>query len=97
MEYRIFLTESSKEDLDHLKVHDQRIVLAGIFAFLKQDAEVESRRRKMLRPNPIAPWELRIDRFRVFYTVEEKRTVKVIAVGYKEHNRLFIRGLEAPL
>jgi len=56
------------------------------------DADVETKRRKQLRPNPIAPWELRIGDYRVFYEVPEAGVVRVLAVGDKRHNELFIRG-----
>jgi mRNA-degrading endonuclease RelE of RelBE toxin-antitoxin system len=59
---------------------------------LAVDADVESKRRKPLRPNPVAPWELRIGAFRTFYEIEEDRDVRVLAIGHKEHNDLFIRG-----
>jgi len=66
---------------------------------LKIDAETETRRKKPLRSNPTATWELRLDKFRVFYIVERKdakemtiRNLKVVAVGRKEHNEIFIRG-----
>jgi mRNA-degrading endonuclease RelE of RelBE toxin-antitoxin system len=63
-----------------------------VLTHLKYDAEVRSRRKKPFEENPLAPWELRIGRFRVFYTIEAGKTVKVVAVGHKEHNELFIRG-----
>jgi len=51
-----------------------------------------------LRPNDLSAWELRVDRCRVFYDVSaEEATVTVKAVGWKEHNRLFIRGREFQL
>jgi len=37
---------------------------------------VETRNRKKLRPNPLAPWELRIGKARVFYDVEESVSLK---------------------
>ena len=41
---------------------------------------------------------MRIDRFRVFYDVDdEAETVKVVAVGYKKGNRLIIRDKEFDL
>ena len=45
-----------------------------------------------MRPNPIAPWELRIGRLRVYYDVEEKPEFKVAvrAVGVKAQNRVRI-------
>lgn len=54
----------------------------------------ETRNRKPLRPNLIAPWELRIGNLRAFYdvTLEHSNIVKILAVGYKEGNTLFIAG-----
>lgn len=97
MEYRVSLTESAKQDIAYFEVHEQRIIVAGIIAHLQVDAKVSTRKKKPLRPNPIAPWELRIGKFRVFYSTEESETVKVVAVGHKEHNELFIRGKKVQL
>ena len=97
MEYQISLTESAKEDIACFEVRDQRIIVAGVISHLKADAEIRTGRKKPLRPNPVAPWELRLGRFRVFYSIEGGRTVKVVAVGYKERNELFIRGSEIQL
>jgi mRNA-degrading endonuclease RelE of RelBE toxin-antitoxin system len=80
--------------------------VAGIISHLKVDAEVQTKRKKPLRSNRISPWELRLDKFRVFYSIEESKTarteskaksVKVVAVGHKEHNDLFIRGKKVEL
>ena len=92
MEYRISLTESAQGDIAHLEAHEQRIIVAGIIAHLKADAERRTRKKKPLRPNPMAPWELRLDRYRAFSPVEAGNTVKIVAVGHKKHNDLFIRG-----
>ena len=45
-----------------------------------------------MRPNPIAPWELRIGNLRVYYDVEEEpgRKVVILAVGVKQRNRVRI-------
>ena len=53
---------------------------------------VETRNRKPMRPNPVAPWELRIGNLRVYYDVEEEPepTVFIRAVGIKERNRVRI-------
>ena len=56
MEYEISLTESAKKDIAFFEASDQRVIVAGIIAHLKTDAETETRRKKQLRPNPIAPW-----------------------------------------
>ena len=55
-------------------------------------ANAPSKRRKQLAENLIAPWELRVGKYRVFYQLENGAIVKIVAVGYKEHNDLFIRG-----
>jgi len=43
-----------------------------------------------MRPNPVAPWELRIANLRVYYDVEEKpeAVVFIRAVGVKQRNRV---------
>lgn len=52
-----------------------------------------------MRPNPLAPWELRIGDLRVYYDVEEGPEPKVLirAVGIKERNRVRIGGKEFEL
>jgi mRNA-degrading endonuclease RelE of RelBE toxin-antitoxin system len=59
----------------------------------------ETRNRKPLRPNDLAAWEARIGgRYRVFYGVDATANrVLVKAVGWKEHNKQFIRGKEYQL
>jgi len=50
-----------------------------------------------MRPNPLAPWELRIRNLRVYFSVEEEpeRVAKIRAIGVKKQgNRLFIGGEE---
>jgi len=45
-----------------------------------------------MRPNPVAPWELRIGVLRVYYDVEEEpaSVVYVRAVGVKQRNQVRI-------
>jgi hypothetical protein len=45
-----------------------------------------------MRPNPVAPWELRIGNLRVYYDVEEEpeASVYIRAVGVKLRNRVRI-------
>jgi hypothetical protein len=47
-----------------------------------------------MRPNALAPWELRIGKLRVYYDVEEapEQMVYIRAVGIKEANRVRIAG-----
>lgn len=97
MRFFLRLTDSAIEDLDYFRKNERQMISEAIALFLTHDANVETRRRKPLRPNRIAPWELRIDDYRVFYDFEEDDKVKVVAVGYKEHNDLYIRGRKVEL
>jgi hypothetical protein len=87
----------------HLRAIDPRqlsLIRSETEAQLQFDPDVETRNRKPLK-RPIAfgaEWELRFgpdNRFRVFYQVNtESREVRVLAVGVKDRNRLFIGGEE---
>ena len=52
-----------------------------------------------MRPNPLAPWELRIEELRVYYEIEElpEQVVTIVAVGVKDRNRVLIGGKEIKL
>ena len=54
----------------------------------------ETKNRKQLRPNPLAPWELRVANWRVFYDVhtEPEPVVNVVAIGEKRRNEIWIAG-----
>lgn len=97
MEFSVRLTDSAIEDLEFFRKNERRSISNGIAHFLKRDAKVATRRRKPLRPNRLAQWELRIDDYRVFYDFADDDVVKVVAVGHKEHNDLFIRGKKVDL
>lgn len=60
---------------------------------------VETRNRKHLAANPIAPWELRIGEHRVYFEVREdpERVVRVVAVGRKIRDKVLIGGVEVKL
>ena len=66
---------------------------------LAYEPTVENRNRKRLRPNPVAPWELRVGHLRVNFDVEEepRRMVTIHAVGTKDRSRLLIGGEEVEL
>ena len=92
MKYRI---EYSRDALEHLRLltaREQRLVLDRADRMLAHDPAVETRNRKPMRPNPLAPWELRIGNIRVYYDIEEapECIVVILAVGIKERNRVRI-------
>ncbi len=97
MKFLIRSTPSADQDLDWYSTREQQMILDTVGKFLGVDADVETRRRKRLRSNPVAPWELTIGRYRVFFEVHEPGTVKLLAVGHKVHNDLFIRGQRAEI
>lgn len=74
-------------------------MLDAIEVQLTHEPLVETRNRKPLRPNPVAPWELRVGTLRVFYEVssEEPSVVNILAVGQKDGNVLRIAGKEIKL
>ena len=47
-----------------------------------------------MRPNPVAPWEIRVGHFRIFYDIimEPEPSVEILAVGVKEREQLRIGG-----
>ncbi len=80
---------------DHLRALTPRqraIVLDAVEERLGYEPAVETRNRKPMRPNPLAPWELRIGNLRVYDDVQEQPEpeVYVRAVGVKERNRVWI-------
>mgnify|MGYP001613257179 CR=1 FL=1 len=76
----------------------RRRIVEELESQLRYEPAVETRNRKLLRPNELAEWELRIGRFRVFFDLDqENRLIKVEAVGHKRGNSLFIQGKEYEL
>ena len=91
-------TQSALEDLTFLKPYAHRLVLDAVDQQLVYEPTVETRNRKQLEDNPLATWELHIGIYRIFYDVDtEHQAIAIIAVGYKEHNKLYIRGKEYKL
>ena len=91
--YQIEFTEDARTDLSSYTAFERKMIVSEIRDQLTHQPLVETRNRKPLRDNPIAPWELRVDKYRVFYEVDEHgRSVNIVAVGHKEHESLLIRG-----
>jgi mRNA-degrading endonuclease RelE of RelBE toxin-antitoxin system len=92
--YRIEYSPSAEEHLRRLTARQQATVLDTVEQQLTHQPMVETRNRKPMRPNPVAPWELRIGELRVYYDVEEGReaVVHVRAVGVKRRNQVRIGG-----
>ena len=87
---------SAEEQFARLTAGQRSIVADAVRTQLLYEPVRETRNRKPLRPNPLAPWELRAGSLRAFYEVvgEEKGVVNILAIGIKTGNRLFIAGEE---
>lgn len=95
MIFILTFTDSALDDLDYFKKYEQGVIVDAIDQQLLHEPGVETRNRKVLDPNPLAQWELRVGAYRVFYDLTVSgRMVTVKAIGWKEHNKLYIRGKE---
>lgn len=88
MTFRIEYAPTTVAHLEALTARQQSIVLDGVARYLSVDPMVETRNRKPMRPNPLAPWELRIGNLRVYFDIvsEPEPVVVILAVGVKERN-----------
>jgi hypothetical protein len=98
--YRIRFADGAIGHLKALTASERATVVDAVGKQLSHEPLTETRNRKLLRPNPIASWELRVGRLRVFYDVassgkrgaRSSSLVRVLAVGKKERNILRIGG-----
>jgi len=97
--YRIDYSPAIDEHLRVLTARQRAVVFDGVDEQLEHEPGVETRNRKPMRPNPLAPWELRIEELRVYYEIEElpEQVVTIVAVGVKDRNRVLIGGKEIKL
>lgn len=99
MTYRIEYTQPSEAHLRALSARDRRRVLDAVDRQLRGEPSMPTRNRKLMRPNPLAPWELRIGDLRVYYDVEPEPhpVVLINAIGIKRGNQVFVGGEEIDL
>jgi len=70
MPYKIEYSLDAEEHLHLLTKLEQGKVLDAVDEQLTFQPTAETRNRKPMRPNPLAPWELRVGKLRVYYDVE---------------------------
>ena len=82
-----------------LSAHQRTLVLDTVVQQLTHQPTLPTRNRKLLRANPVAPWELRIRDIRVYFDLEEapEAIVTVRAVGLKLREKVLIGGVEVDL
>ena len=92
IQYCIEYSPDAEDHLRTLTARQRRIAPDGVDRMLTHQPTVETKNRKPMQPNPVAPWELRIGNMRVYYDAEEdpERVVLVRAVGVKERNHVRI-------
>jgi mRNA-degrading endonuclease RelE of RelBE toxin-antitoxin system len=97
--YKVRFAESAGEQLAELSSRHRTILLEAVREQLTHEPFRETRIRKHLKPNPFAPWELRVGTLRVFYEAdaEGKDIVNILAIGTKSGSRLVIGGKEIEL
>lgn len=90
--YRIEYSPDAEYHLRLLTRRQQAIILDGVDEQLIHQPKVITRNRRPMRPNPVAPWELRIGNLRVYYDVEDEpeAVVFVRAIGVKRGNKVLI-------
>ncbi len=99
MAFEIEYSPDAEDHLLALTARQRSMIFDEIEKQLLHEADVETRNRKPMRPNPVAPWELRIGDLRVYYDIEGEPIAKVLvrAVGVKIRNIVKIGGKEIPL
>jgi mRNA-degrading endonuclease RelE of RelBE toxin-antitoxin system len=96
--FELRFSQDAKEDLKVFKKTEQATILDAIPVQLASEPLTETRNRKPLRTNDLSQWELRVDRYRIFYDVDAENSIVLIkAIGWKDHNILRIRGEEYSL
>jgi len=63
--FEIEFTPESIDDLEFFRKHEQFEIIEEIETQLLYEPSLETKKRKRLRPNEIAEWELRIGKFRI--------------------------------
>jgi mRNA-degrading endonuclease RelE of RelBE toxin-antitoxin system len=99
MPYRIEYSPDTVAHLQALSARQRALIFDAVEEQLSHQPTIETRNRKPMRPNPLAPWELRVEECRVYYDAvdEPDRIVTVLAVGFKDRARVIIGGEEVEL
>ncbi|MCZ7646626.1 MAG: type II toxin-antitoxin system RelE/ParE family toxin [Planctomycetota bacterium] len=98
MAYSISFSHRADRQLRSLRAYHRGTLLHRNTRMLAHQPQVATRNRKPLRPNDVAPWELRVGHLRIFYMVDENtRQVWILAIGVKDRARVWMEGQEARL
>jgi len=91
--YKIIFAPSALDHLAGFEAGQRAALLNATKEQLTFEPSTQTLNRKHMRPNPLAPWELRVQRLRVYYEIEERaREVHILAIGVKDRERVIIAG-----
>ena len=93
--FQIDFTIPADEHFAALTARQRTIVVAGIDQNLRHEPSVETCNRKLMRPNSLATWELRLGNIRVYYDIECDPDSRVViqAIGIKVRNEVYIGAI----
>jgi mRNA-degrading endonuclease RelE of RelBE toxin-antitoxin system len=102
MVHGIHYTPTALGHLRLLSARDRVILMDAVDDKLRHLPDAPTRHRKRMRPNAVAPWELRVGDYRVFYDLEPADEdgvpkVVILAIGLKMGNRVLIGDEEHEL
>ena len=96
MVFKIIYSAAAEKHLNFLTARQQTTVLDSVAKQLRHEPHVITRNRKLMRPNSLASWELRLGNLRVYYDVQlnPKPVVEILTIGIKDRNQVWIGGKE---
>ena len=103
MGHGIRYTPTALGHLRNLSARDRATLVDAVDDQLRHQPDMPTRHRKRICPNPVAPWELRVGDYRIFYDVEPavdeagEPEVVILAIGIKTGNRVLIGDEEHEL
>src|SRR2546426_9389539 len=99
MPYTIKYTPEADADLRYEGRQIEAAIRRAAPRYLADQPTPSAGKRKEMDANPTgAPWALRLGELRVYYDVEEaERIVRVLRIGRKVRERVFIRGTETDM
>ena len=98
MAYQVRVLQSAEDDLRWMERHGQKaqatLVRRSLDRFLRVEPGLEKGARERMRPNTLGvQWALHLGALRVYYDIaEDANEVRVLHVGTKPGNVLFIQG-----
>ena len=89
----VVLSDTALQQLKRLHKNTRGFIKEGIRKHLAESDPLQRTRNKFRRLSEYAEYELRLDRWRVFYRVREG-AVEIVLIGEKQGDSLFIGGEE---